>query len=252
MKKIILLSIKIFVLGLFMVIQNNHIWSQVPTCDPNVPFFQVDLTGNPAGVFESPTHSRQGNCCSTTSPDRCTSFEVILDSNAAMINFEIASGAIPTGSMFYQIGCGPQIPVGQPICIVGPGPHHITFCKPGNNENTYRITSIPKPTFPADDTVRIGCVTPISVLGMEQSSITWQSVFPGVPGEYNAYLACTSNCDTNMYTPDNMAPPFIDYRICGFPIADECGYVAVCDTIRIYNFGALTGNVTPNPGTFCA
>lgn len=229
----------------------TRIQAQAPTCDPSVPFYQVNLTGNPAGTWVSPVHSRNGNCCSTTSPDRCTSFEILVDTGAAMISFEIASGAIPPGSMFYQIGCGPQVAVGQPICITGPGPHFLTFCKPGNNTNTYRVTSIPKPTFPKNDTARIGCSLPLRVLGMVETSVTWNSIFPGAPGAYNTYLNCTSGCDTVIYTPASNAPAFVDYLICGTPIATQCGYVAVCDTVRIYNFNALTGSVTPDPATFC-
>lgn len=244
MKKVFLFAISLFFLS------NLH--AQVPTCGANVPFFQVDLTGQPAGVWISPWHSRVGQCCGVNNANNCNSFEVILDANAAMINFEIAGGAIPSGSMFYQINCGPQVAVGSPICITGVGPHHITFCKPGNNENIYRITSIPKPTFPTDDTVRIGCVSNLEVLGLETNSVTWQSVFPGTPGQYDSYLSCTSNCTTPTYTPPTNAPAFVDYKICGFPIADECGFVGICDTIRIYNFGSMSGSVTPSTGTFCA
>ncbi len=235
----------------FLVIFTGTLNAQAPTCDPSVPFHLVDLTGYPAGTWTSPVHSRDGNCCGTTNPDRCTSFEIILDTGAAMISFEIASGAVPPGSMFYQVACGPQVPVGQPICIVGAGPHYLTFCKPGNNTNTYRVTSIPKPTFPKDDTARIGCSLPINVLGLLDNSITWNSVFPGAPGDYNSYLDCTSNCDSVLYTPASNAPAFVDYVICGTPIATACGYVALCDTVRIYNFAALSGSVAPSPATFC-
>lgn len=244
--KQILLSICAVVL----FINESH--AQVPTCGQNVPYFQVNLTGQPAGIWISPGHERDGNCCNTIAPDRCTSFEVILDPNAAMVNFTIASGAIPPGSMFYQVNCGPQVPVGQPICVTGVGPHFITFCKPGNNQNTYQITSIPRPTFPVDASVRIGCNQNLTLLGMDTNSVTWNSIFPGTPGQYNSYLSCTSNCTNPVYTPAPNAPPYIDYYICGLPIADECGFVYVCDTIRIYNIPSLSGNVTPTFAAFCA
>lgn len=239
----------LFLAGMISTAGTLH--SQAPTCDPNVPFYQVNLVGQPAGVWISPVHSRLGNCCSTTSPDRCTSFEILLDTGAAMISFEIASGSIPTGSMYYQIGCGPQQAVGDPICVIGPGPHYLTFCKPGNNTNTYRVTSIPKPTFPGDQTARFGCSLPLHVLGLLENSITWNSIFPGPSGAYNSYLNCTTACDSVLYTPPSNAPAFIDYVICGTPIATECGYVALCDTIRIFNSNFLTSTVTPNPATFC-
>lgn len=226
--------------------------AQAPTCSPNVPYYYVDLTGQPAGTWESPGYFREGNCCGTSSPDRCTSFDVVLDTQAAMISFNIASGAIPPGSMFYQINCGPQVPVGQPICITGAGPHHVTFCKPGNNQNTYLITSVPKPIFPADATVRLGCSKQLNTLGMEAASVTWTSVYPGTQGQYDSYLSCTSSCPAPIYTPAIGAPAYIDYKICGYPIADECGFVSVCDTVRIYNVNGLSASVSPNPAQFCA
>lgn len=225
--------------------------AQVPTCGANVPFFQVDLTGHPDSIWISPNHSRVGNCCGTTSPDNCTSFEVLLDTGTAMINFNIASGAIPSGAMFYQINCGPPVPVGQPICIVGPGPHHITFCKPGNNQNTYMIQAIPKPTYPPIQIVRIGCHEEFDVLGLTSSSVTWTSVYPGAIGQYDSYLSCTSGCTNPQYTPAPNAPAYIIYKICGTPIANVCGYNATCDTFRVNNLQPLTATVTPIPAQFC-
>lgn len=235
-----------------LILANFGAKAQVPTCSADVPYFFVDMTGAPDSVWVSPGHSRQGNCCGTTSPDRCTSFDVILDPGAAMINLEIASGSIPPGSMFYQINCGPQIPVGQPICMVGTGPFHVTFCKPGNNQNTYRITSIPKPTFPPDANVRIGCSKMIETMGMVPSTITWTSIYPGTLGQYNSYLSCTSGCAVPMYTPAASAPAYVEYRICGAPIASTCGYVSSCDTVRIYNLPSLSATVTPASAFFCS
>jgi hypothetical protein len=225
--------------------------SQVPTCGFNVPYYEVDLRGKPAGTWTSPSHARLGQCCGVVGSDNCTSFKVLLDSNAVAVNFNIASGAVPSGALYYQIGCGQQVPVGSRICISGQGPHYITFCKLGNNENTYVITSIARPVFPPDKTVRIGCSDKLSVLGITGSSITWNSVYPGSPGQYNSYLSCT-NCPNPDFTPDNNTPPYIDYRICGFPIASMCGYnVTVCDTVHVYVAGELSENVTPNPASFC-
>lgn len=227
--------------------------AQLASCDPNVPFFEVDLTGYPDGEWTSPSHIRRDNCCGTTSPDRCTSFEVTLDPGAAMINLEIVSGAVPTGALFYQIDCGPEIPVGQPICISGVGPHRITFCKPGNNTNTYQISSIAMPIFPDDISTRIGCTAPFNIYGLE--SITINSINSSTGnttlGAYNSLLSCT-NCATPVFTPGLATPTWIDYVICGGPLASICGYVPVCDTVRIFTFSALNASSTPNPAFFCA
>ncbi|MGE0562749.1 MAG: SprB repeat-containing protein [Flavobacteriales bacterium] len=224
--------------------------AQLPSCDGTVPFYSVNLTGQPAGSWLSPQHKRDGSCCGQ--PANCTSFEVTLDSNAAALSFQFYSGAVPTGSLSYQINCGPSVPVGQPICISGVGPHRITFCKPGSNTNEYLITSIAKPTFPQDDSTRNGCSKKIEVLGLDTSTVTWQSIYPGAPGNYDNLLSCTSNCTETYFTPQITSPPYIDYVVCGFPQADECGYVlTLCDTFRIYTMGGLTGGITPNPAGFC-
>jgi gliding motility-associated-like protein len=224
-------------------------WAQVPSCDTTVPYNIVNLVGHPNGVFISPPHSRNGNCCSTTSPDRCTSFDLILDTNAAMVNFNIYTGAVPPGALFYQIDCDTPIYVGHPICITG-GSHHMTFCKPGNNTNTYIITSIPKPIFPKPDSARFGCSKLIPILGLDSSSITWNSVSPGTRGRYNSYMHLADTTHF-LFTPGTDTVPYIDYEVCGTPIAVLCGFVHLCDTIRVYIIPALTASVTPTDPSFC-
>jgi gliding motility-associated-like protein len=231
---------------LFVTTEGN---AQVPTCGSNVPYFLVNLTGQPGGTWVSPLHNRIGNCCGTISPDNCSSFEILLDTGTAMINFEIASGAIPTGAMFYQINCGPQVPVGQPICLTGVGPHYLTFCKPGNNTNTYRITAIPKPIFPVNSTTRIGCSFPLSIMGL--NTLLINSIYPGTTGQYNSYMSCT-NCMNPTFTPAPNSPPYIDYLFCGTPVASDCGYTYACDTVRMYVMNPLSGNANPNPAMICA
>ena len=222
------------------------------TCTGGVPTYNIDFLGNPNGIWTSPALTRQGNCCGTSSPDRCLRFDITLDSLTAAVNFEIASGAVPPGALFYQIDCGAPQQVGQYICLSGTGVRTLTFCKPGNNTNTYRVTSIPRPIFPKDDTIRVGCTKSLTVLGVVPSSVTFTSIFPGTAGQYNTYLSCTSGCTTTNVTPTTGAPAFVDYRICGYPTADQCGLNAtVCDTVRVYMYPQLTVSVSPNPGSFC-
>jgi len=227
--------------------------AQAQDCTGNVPTFNIDLTGQPAGTFTTPPTTRLGNCCGTSSPDRCIRFIITLDPNAVGVNFQITGGAIPQGALFYQINCGPQQTVGQYICISGVGPHVLTFCKPGNNENTFSVTSISKPLFPEDHFVRAGCSLE-PVLGLLNNTIVWNSIAPGTPGQYNSYLSCSTGCNAPIFNPPVGAtlPPFIDYRVCGFPQADQCGFILeACDTIRIFPVPVITGIVTPNPATYC-
>ncbi|MFM8448979.1 MAG: hypothetical protein ACKOAY_02645, partial [Haliscomenobacter sp.] len=110
--------------------------------------FVVNLTGQPSGSYVSPSIVRNGNCCGTSTGE-CITFQVTLDPGAIGLVFEIASGAIPSGALFYKINCGPDIAVGTDICLTGGQTYNVTFCKPGNNQNTYRITSITDLSAPA-------------------------------------------------------------------------------------------------------
>lgn len=224
--------------------------AQAPTCGATVPFYIVDLRGTPGGSWESPAFSRLGYCCGASGSTNCASFQLFLDSNTAMVNFDIASGAIPSGVMYYQIDCGALVPVGSPICLSG-SPHYLTFCKPGNNTNTYRVTAIPKPGFPRDDSARIGCSRLLRFQGLSPSSITWTSIYPGAAGAYNSSLTLIDSTHL-LYTPAAGAPAYVDYKICGTPYATSCGYLSFCDTVRVTVFPALSGEVDPTSPSFCA
>lgn len=250
MKHTISTAHRFFLLIFFFLFLGNTSYSQNPDCDAGVPYFLVDLTGSPAGVWVSPNLSRNDQCCGAPSSDQCISFDVILDTGAVGIQIDMI-GADPAGSLYYSIDCMGSYPGGMVKCITGVGPHRITFCKPGNNKNIYTITSISKPNFPDDQRVRIGCSEQLVTLGIVSSSTTWQSIYPGAPGAYNSYLSCT-NCASPNYTPATTAPAYVDYYVCGFPIASTCGYnFTVCDTVRIYNDPILTGSISPSPATFC-
>lgn len=233
---------------------NTVSFSQSGNCDPSTPFFSVDLTGFPNGIWTSPAVPRVGNCCGTLPPDKCIEISITLDPSAVAINFQIASGAVPPGALYYQIGCGPQVAVGSPICLNGPGPYMLTFCKPGNNINTYAITSIAGPSVSPDDSIGNGCSTTMYASGLlVNSSINWTSIYPGAGGAYNSYLSCTNGCDSTVVTGTATSPPYVDYVVCGTPLAGACIAAGLwCDTIRIYFSPPITNPVTPNPAIFCA
>jgi gliding motility-associated-like protein len=255
MTKITRLGIKTILLSLItggMFLFSNVSKAQIPNCSVTVPTYNIDFTGTPGASWTSPPLVRAGNCCGTTSPDRCLHFAITIDSNTVAVNFEIVSGAIPPGAIFYQVDCGAQTQVGNYLCISGTGVHHLTFCKPGNNTNTYRVTSIPRPLFPADDTLRVGCSQNISVLGLVPNTITFNSIFPGASGAYNSFLSCSTGCASPLFTPVTGAPAYIEYQICGFPQASGCGYnVTVCDTVRMYVYPELIATVSPSPASYC-
>ncbi len=247
--------LRIFFPALFLLLLQSQVAYSQSTCDPSTPSFTVNLSGNPNATWvSSPPVPRVGNCCGTTPPDNCIEFIITLSPLAVAINFQIVSGAVPGGAMFYQINCGPPQSVGTPLCLNGPGPYSLTFCKPGNNINTYAITSVAAPAVSPDDSTASGCSATMYASGLlVNSSITWTSIFPGATGQYNSYLSCTTACDTVIVTSQPGAPPYIDYMVCGTPVAGVCVPTSLwCDTIRIYITPPLTATITPNPANYCS
>lgn len=224
--------------------------AEAQICDPGVPSFTVDLSTNPDSVWISPNTVRNEHCCGATNPDRCVQFVLTLHPSATGIAFNVYSGAMPPGALFYQIGCGPPTPVGEPICLNGPGPHIITFCKPGNNQNQYSITSFGPPGEPDDIVINDGCTGVLSVTGYQQSTLTWNSIYPGTPGTYNSYLSCAAACSTTYVNAQAGYPPYIDYQVCGIPVG-ACQSTPVCRTVRVTFNPTLAAQIVPINPTVC-
>ncbi len=241
-------------LSLFLPILFFSFLSFGQICESGVPTRYIDFTGANANFsWTSDAVHRSNLCCTASNPDRCIHFVITTDSTVAALNFEISSGAIPPGALYYQIDCGPQTQVGTIGCINIAGIHDLTFCKPGNNINTYTITPLTKPTFPGPKYIYIGCSDTIGVKGLVTSGITWNSIYPGVSGQYNPYLSCSSGCDTTIVTPVVGAPAYVDYQVCGMPLAGSCVSAStVCDTVRVYFLPPINVSVLPSPAIFCA
>jgi len=218
-------------------------------CGPNVPTFTVDLTGNPGGVWMSPNVVRNDQCCGQSGVV-CIQFIITLDPQATGIAFDIFSGAVPSGALYYQVNCGPQTALGSPICLSGVGPHVLTFCKPGNNPNVYQITSIPGPTSSTSIIVNDGCIDTLHAYGFNPATVTWNSIFPGAPGAYNSYLSCSAGCVDPIVTGTGTAPPYVDYVVCGQP-ASQCNFQTVCDTVRVTFNPTLGVTIVPQNPTIC-
>lgn len=240
MKKILLFILPFFCFS----------FSAYTQCGPGVPGFNVDLTGSPDSVWTSPNIARNGNCCTSTPPDRCIDFIITLDPGAVGISFNIISGAIPGGALFYQINCGPPQALGTAICLSGVGPHFLTFCKPGTNANVYQISSIPAAVGGVDAVVNQGCIDTLHATGFTSATVTWNSIFPGASGAYNGLLSCTSGCTDPIVTGTASAPAYVDYVVCGIPAAN-CIFATVCDTVRVTFNPTLFVNITPINPTIC-
>ncbi|AMM50354.1 hypothetical protein TH61_03010 [Rufibacter sp. DG15C] len=214
------------------------------------PVYNVNLTGQPNGVYTSPDLDRNGKACGVTGNDNCIQFSVTLDRNAAGLEFNIIDGPVPSGSMTYQINCGKPVPVGQPICVSGVGPHVITICMPGGAKNKYQVKSIGAFTPVADTPVSGGCSTKLQApFAFEEPSITWTDITGG--GAYNKYLSCTTGCATPTVTPDDNAPAFVDYVVCGSSVQSPCSDLPFCDTVRVYFSKTPTVSISPSPAIIC-
>jgi hypothetical protein len=212
----------------------------------------VDLTNYPPDYnFNANSISRAGQCCGAASNVNCVNFVVTLNPNTAAIRlFQTTSPA--GGSERWRLNCGPEYTYRDTVCISGVGPHQITFCKPGSNADDYVIQTIAQPTVPEADSVRMGCSEQLNVYGMDPGTITWNSITGG-SGIYNSYLTGTG-ISNPIFTPnDTLTLPFIDYEVCGSPFnaVANCGYIAICDTMRVYVFPRITANFNPAPATFC-
>jgi large repetitive protein len=217
-------------------------------CDPTTPNFNVNLVGQPGGTWTSTAVQRVGHCCSASGSEKCIQFIVMLDSNATAIRFDVISGALPGGALYYQVNCGPPQPVGTILCLTGPGPHIITFCKPGNNLNIYSITSLAEPGIQGTEWVTQACTGTMSVNNLVESSITWTSI--PVNATYNSYLSCTSGCDSVTINPTGTMPAYVDYMVCGVTAA-TCVTHTFCDTLRVNFANNLAVNITPVNPVIC-
>ncbi len=217
-------------------------------CDPTVPTFYLDLSSNPDSFWISVDTMRRDLCCGNSNPDRCIRFFVTLSNDAVGINFNLYSGAVPPGALFYQIACGTSYPVGNDICLSGPGPHEITFCKPGNNRNIYSIKSIPKPSISDPITVSDACVDTLFATSLVEDSIVWRPV--PYNAVYASYLSDTLGEDTVIVTPTGNYPPFVDYEVCG-PVTGACGGLYFCDTVRVTFVSTFAVNILPDDPTIC-
>jgi gliding motility-associated-like protein len=229
-------SFRVGILLVMLIFQYSpRTWAQSGLCSSTTPFFKIDLTGRPMGFDTIPSSSRVGSCCGSKSQFQCVEIEVKIDTNSVGIVLEVAGGAKPGGSLYYQVNCGPHTSVGVPLCLTGTGPHTVTFCKPGNNTNTFQVRSLPKAAIPQVDEVTIGCELKIGMIGMVDSSLLWTDITSN-NNKYISYLSCTIACDSVIVTPDSAAPTYVDYQICGKPDYPFCQNIPdpYCDTVRIY------------------
>lgn len=227
--------------------------TNLSTCDDSTPKFPFDLTGNPDSVWTSPQVRRSGLCCDIDPdekpPARCVEFFFYLDPEAVGIIFDIGSGAVPPGALFYQINCEGRYQFGEVLCLSGPGPYRLTFCKPGNNPNTYIIRSLGLPEVSPPVTVSDGCSAQLGASGYDLSTIEWKSV-PSNP-VWESYLDCTSLCDTVNVQYQLDAPDSVVYEVCGRPLGNDCVDEDICQQTMVYFVNDKEVVINPTDAMVC-
>ena len=250
-----------------IVFNSNSISQSLPECTAEVPLLVIDLSSDPDSVYVSPSIQRIGQCCGGLENVNFISFYATLHPNAAMVEIGIADGANPSGSSEYHFVdggdlitpgiCTTPIPGGTdgvciPDGIVGPD-YKIMFSKPGNNTNQFFFRQILRPTYPEDDSTRVGCSLPLNIYGLDNIVISALNSSDGNIdlGLYESYLNCL-NCSDPSFAPAAGAPDWIDYIITGDPQATgACGTYITADTVRLYTFSELSATYAPNPAEIC-
>ncbi|WP_299703696.1 gliding motility-associated C-terminal domain-containing protein [uncultured Pontibacter sp.] len=220
----------------------------------------MDLSSNPNGLWDSRNDNqnvtRRGQLCGADKQENCIQFRVTLHPNAGGLELEIVAGPEPSGSMIYRLNngndeCGGRTAnVGDPICVDGPGPHTITLCMPGNAGHEFVIKSIA--AFEPQDDIKVtgGCIGILKApIAFEESSIVWRDITGG--GLYNKYLSFPNGNSEAVVTPDEFAPAFVDYEVCGNSVASPCSSLPYCDVVRVYFYPKPVASIGPEPAIIC-
>lgn len=235
---------------LFIIASTNNSKLFAQACEASTPTYTVDLTGSPDSLWQSASGKRSGGCCgaNTGPPDneRCVEFIITLDVETQAISFDIATGAEPSGSLGWRLSdpadpntCGVENQAGDPVCVSGVGPHRITFCKPGNNPNSYFIQAIKNPEVSDPQVTSDACNGVLTTSGFDPATITWASN-PSDP-THESYLSCfdgggLAGCDSVQVTFDPGAPASVNYDVTGVPEGSCSGTpVTLSTTVEFIN-----------------
>eukprot|EP00825_Cyclidium_porcatum_P034313 TRINITY_DN36115_c0_g1_i1.p2 TRINITY_DN36115_c0_g1~~TRINITY_DN36115_c0_g1_i1.p2 ORF type:complete len:240 (+),score=3.04 TRINITY_DN36115_c0_g1_i1:151-870(+) len=182
--------------------------------------------------------------------DRYMGVEILID------------GATPSPHD-WRIDCNSVTINRNVICMPGGSFHLFTFCKPGANKNDYTFRSVPGVIGSGNITTRVECNGQLSASGIV-SNPEWNSISPGVKGQYNSYLSSTTVANP-VFMADINSPPVIQYEVCGNIGTTLCNALGTdCAVATVYvkqkielvwntnptmvclgNMPTLTANVSP-------
>ncbi|WP_181885216.1 gliding motility-associated C-terminal domain-containing protein [Pontibacter diazotrophicus] len=114
----------------------------------------------------------------------------------------------------------------------------------------YTIRSIAAFEPQGDVSVTAGCTAELKApIAFEEASITWNDITGG--GIYNEYLSFPNGNSTAIVTPDDNAPEYVDYEVCGRSVASPCSSLPYCDVVRVYFYKQPVVTIGPDPAIIC-
>lgn len=203
-------------------------------CDTNVANNIVDLSYSQFAVYTDtiiiPPFGT-GECCNQAPNINCTSFDITLNPNATSVQFKIIG---PAGNTtVYYMNCNSTYALNDNICVVGNGGQIYSVCTDLMSNYVIEITSVGPPIPLANLILRENCDALITAEGLNQNSISWNSISPGLSGAYNNLLDCDT-CPSITLTPTIGLPPIITYTLCGVAPTTTCGGGGnYCDTFTV-------------------
>ena len=243
-------------------------------CNSATVTITADLNGYPDGRWYSCKTFRgssQDTCCGYSqinNNERCIEIIVTLDPGAQGVVFEkpgasdalwqvdrshpnapSSPGSGPSGSEAYRIDCGSTTYApGEIACLtpaqIAAGTVTFTFCKPGNDEQVYRIRSIQGNISTGNLVIQQGaCGGDISIspTNIDLSTLTWNST---QHSSYNSFLSSLTDTMITVSVPNGAdlsnarwvsGVPYLDYEVCGYPNGHSvCGSIdSVCGIASI-------------------
>jgi PKD repeat protein len=108
----------------------------------NSPVLDVDLTASPDATWEALNITPEDPCCGFADNYNCIELIISLhpEANSVTIAYTTASG-----NLWYTINCTDHFPSPQnniiSLCMDDPGPHSVVFCRTGDSNYSFQVTS---------------------------------------------------------------------------------------------------------------
>ncbi|PCJ85997.1 MAG: hypothetical protein COA57_06935, partial [Flavobacteriales bacterium] len=226
-------------------------------CDFTTPSFVVDLSLQPDSVWIETNTARLDSCCFKQDPqDDCIMFVVTLAPSIGALYFSVESPQPSISASQFHINCdSTEFSVQDTVCIEGfTPPYTITYCKPGNDKPDYIIAGIGAGEISPPIVVSDACTDTITATGFVESTLVWNSVYPGSYGAYNYFLSDSLAEDTVIVTPTGNYPDSVQYEVCGDLSGFSCssGAINKCDSTWVYFVSSFFVNISPQNPSICA